>query len=183
MPSSAVGIWKAEERWRAITRASERRNLIGRGYPRSDIRRTYSRRAFSSQGVRYCCLVALSLREGLPQAWRHNVDLLGSDGEVLVLHFAILSRVIVGRSAVSMISIVGRSGYFLKARYMQDAMRSSVGGSRMAIFRKCREGNSMEWHGMLWFCNTNLHAKLFGSVIGLSSSLIKVPCNPPRPPK
>jgi hypothetical protein len=30
-----AGIWKAEERWRAITSAIELKNLLGREYPRS----------------------------------------------------------------------------------------------------------------------------------------------------
>jgi hypothetical protein len=44
------------------------------------IRRAYSTTAFSSEGVRYCWPVALSLRVGLPGVWRHLVDLLGSEG-------------------------------------------------------------------------------------------------------
>ena len=46
--SDVTELKQAEERWRAITSARERRNLTGRGYPRSDMRSTYSRRAFSS---------------------------------------------------------------------------------------------------------------------------------------
>src|SRR2546423_15576520 len=77
--------------------ARERRNLTGRGYPRSDIRSTYSRRAFSSRGVRYCWLAALSLREGLPLAWRHNVVLLGCDDTGSVLRFVVLPRATCGK--------------------------------------------------------------------------------------
>jgi hypothetical protein len=79
MPSSTVGIWKAEERLRLIIYTMEPRNLTGRGYLRSSIRSIYSRRALSSQGVRYYWLAALSLYVGLPRAWRHNVDLLGCE--------------------------------------------------------------------------------------------------------
>jgi hypothetical protein len=35
-----AGLWKVEDRYSAITTAGERRNLTGRGYPRSDVRST-----------------------------------------------------------------------------------------------------------------------------------------------
>jgi hypothetical protein len=69
--------WREPGKW---SNADGRSRVRGNaGYPHLDIRSTYSRRAFSSRGVRYCWLAALSLSEGLPLAWRHNVDLLGCD--------------------------------------------------------------------------------------------------------
>ena len=45
-----------EERRRAILKASDGRNFIRIGFPRSDIRNTNSTRAFSSDSVRCCWL-------------------------------------------------------------------------------------------------------------------------------
>src|ERR1700688_1767936 len=70
--------------------ASERRYLIGIGKPLLVIRNKYSTRAFSSEGVRYCWLAALSCLEGRPRARYQRVvrgTLVDSDRAAYVLGF------------------------------------------------------------------------------------------------
>jgi len=64
-------------------------------------------------------LAALSLREGLPLAWRHNVDLLGCDDTGSVLRFVVLPRATVGRSVVPKIGIPVGSDQFPLAQIIQ----------------------------------------------------------------
>src|SRR6266480_2553313 len=54
-------------------KASERRYFTAIGYPLSDIRSKYLTRAFSSDGVRYCCRFAFSSIESMPCARFHRV--------------------------------------------------------------------------------------------------------------
>jgi hypothetical protein len=79
--------------------------------------------------VRYCWLAALSLREGLPLAWRHNVNLLGCDDTGSVLRFMILPRAIMGRSIVPKISIPVGSDQFSRKGEDYAGTRCSAGTS------------------------------------------------------
>jgi hypothetical protein len=69
----------------------------------------------------------LSLREGLPLAWRHNVDLLGYDDTGSVLRFEVLPRAIVGRSVMPKIGIPVGSDQFLCEGKDHAGTRSSAG--------------------------------------------------------
>jgi hypothetical protein len=74
------------------------------GYPQHVIKG-----AFSSAGVRYYCLAALSISKGLPWARRHNVDQLDSEGKASAFRFISFGRVVVGRFTEPTIGMVGRS--------------------------------------------------------------------------